>query len=400
MNFQQYIADLKSRPVPKETAVSEAEYRRRVATLRGYMAEAGLDALLVTEVPNVCYLSGFETFVPNNFACLTLPAEGEPTLQVAEFEIPGALLCSWVEDVRATRFNDPDATAAQFAAILQGHKLDGKRVGLETRLSGFTIELYERLKGATPNTRFIDASELVYIARLVKSPAELAHMREAADNTRTALAATLGAVRAGMTENEIAGIAYGVLAREGSEFFSCQPCVMGGHRAGWIHTSQRRLRLQAGDTVMMEMASFRHRYTAPAMHTVAIGAPSPAAERLVRAAHATLDLVQQAVKPGRTADAVAREVKKALDGVSHEAYSTGMFGYSVGLSFPPTWREGSFMIAEGVQQQFVPGMTFLTPVTLRLPGVLGVGFADTFVVTETGCECLTARDRTLVVVPG
>jgi Xaa-Pro aminopeptidase len=44
-------------------------------------------------------------------------------------------------------------------------------------------------------------------------------------------------------------------------------------------------------------------------------------------------------------------------------------------------------------------MTFLTPVTLRLPGVLGVGFSDTFVVTETGCEALTAHDRTLTVVP-
>jgi Xaa-Pro aminopeptidase len=57
------------------------------------------------------------------------------------------------------------------------------------------------------------------------------------------------------------------------------------------------------------------------------------------------------------------------------------------------------MIAEGVQQTFSPGTAFLTPLTLRHPGVLGIGFTDTFVVTETGCEALTARDRTLTVEP-
>jgi Xaa-Pro aminopeptidase len=380
-------------------AFPKEEYRARVSNVRALMAERGLDALLVTEVPNVCYVSGFETFVPSNFACLTLPADGEPTLQVAEFEIPGALLCSWVEDVRATRFNDPQATAAQFAAILQGHRLDGKRVGLETRLAGFTIELYERLKSAMPNTQFVDASDIVFRARLVKSPAELAHMRQAACIANMALAAAVGSVRAGASENEIAGVAYEVLAREGSEYFSCQPCVMGGHRTGWIHVSQKRLRVQAGDTVMMEMAAHHHRYASALMHTVAIGEPSAAVLRLVRASHDALDLVQQEVKPGRTADAVARAASKALDGISDEAYSTGMFGYAIGLSFPPTWREGTFFIAEGVEQPFLPGMTFLTPVTLRLPGVLGVGFSDTFVVTETGCEALTAHDRTLTVVP-
>ena len=157
MDFKQYLAELRSRPIPKEMAFPEAEFRGRMKKVRGYMAERGLDALLVTEVPNVSYMSGFETFVPNNFACVILPAEGEPSLQVAEFEIPGALLNSWVQDVRATRFNDADATAKEFAAILQLHKLDGKRIGLETKLNGFTIELYERLRIALPGATFTDA---------------------------------------------------------------------------------------------------------------------------------------------------------------------------------------------------------------------------------------------------
>src|ERR1700687_2129846 len=119
MNFRQYLEALRSRPTPQDLAFPEAEYRGRVDKVRGLMAQKGLDALLVTEVPNVCYLSGYDTFVPNNFACMVVPGSGEPALQVAEFEIPGALLNGWVKDVRATRFNDADAVVREFSDLLR-----------------------------------------------------------------------------------------------------------------------------------------------------------------------------------------------------------------------------------------------------------------------------------------
>lgn len=399
MNFKQYLQELTSRPIPKELAFDENEYRRRLDKVRGLMAERGLDALLVTEVPNVCYLSGYDTFVPNNFSCLTLSAEREPTLQVAEFEIPGALLNSWVKDVRATRFNDPDAVVTEFSGILREHKLDGKRIGVETRLPGINVDVYEGLKSALPSAKFVDASDIVYRARVVKSPAELAYMRKAAAIAKKAIADASKAVRSGMSDNEIASVAYATLAREGSEYFSCQPCVVGAHRTGWIHTSQRGTRVKPGDTVMMEVGAFVRRYVGAIMHTVAVGEPSKATLRLVKASNDTLNLIAETVKPGRTAHEVATTVKKGLADVSAEAYSTGMFGYAVGLSFPPTWREGRFMIAEGVHEPLVAGMTFLSPITLRLPGTLGIGFTETMMVTEAGCEVLTAHDRSLTIAP-
>ena len=206
------------------------------------------------------------------------------------------------------------------------------------------------------------------------------------------------AVRPGITENEVAAAAYASLARDGSEYFSCQPCVVTGHRTGWIHTSQKRTQIKPGDTVMMELGAFVHRYVSAIMHTVSVGEPSRDVLRLVKASNDTLNLLVETVKPGRTAHEVYHEVKQGLTDVAAEAYSTGMFGYAVGISFPPTWREGRFFIADGVDQPLMPGITFLTPVTLRLPGTVGIGFTDTFLVTETGCEWLTARDRSLAVV--
>jgi Xaa-Pro aminopeptidase len=79
MDYRQYLKELTSRPIPKETGFPEAEYRRRVAAVRRFMAERDLDALLVTFVPNVCYMTGYQAFAADLFACMVLPAEGEPT---------------------------------------------------------------------------------------------------------------------------------------------------------------------------------------------------------------------------------------------------------------------------------------------------------------------------------
>jgi hypothetical protein len=46
MDFQQYLTELKHKPIPKEMAFTEAEFRARVQKARDYMAENGLDALL------------------------------------------------------------------------------------------------------------------------------------------------------------------------------------------------------------------------------------------------------------------------------------------------------------------------------------------------------------------
>jgi Xaa-Pro aminopeptidase len=399
MDYRRYLAELTSRPIPRETAFPEAEYRRRVETVRGFMAERGLDALLVTFVPNVCYMTGYHAFAADLFAGMVLPIDGELTLQVTEFEIPGALLSGWVNDIRAIKFTDPDSLTRELAGVLWDHKLDGKRIGIEAKRHGISIDTYEGLKRALPRATLVDGSEVVGRARVVKSAAELDHMRRAATMTRKGIEAAVGAVRPGATEDDIASVAYATLVKAGSEYFSCQPVIVAGHRTGWIHASHRGTTVQPGHTVMIEGSGFCHRYMAPVMHTVSVGPPSRSVERLVKASNDTLDLLFDAVRPGRTAHDVWRAVSEGLRDVSAEAYSTGMFGYSVGLSLPPTWREAIIVIAEGVDQPLQPGMTFYSPVTLRHPGTLGVGFSETLAVTETGCEILTKHDRSLTVVP-
>ena len=306
MDYAQYLKELTSRPIPREMAFPESEYRRRVDTVRGYMEERGLDALLVTFVPNVCYLSGYQAFAADLYAGMLLPREGVPVLQVVELEIPGALLSGWVEDVRGVRWTDPDAVTTALAGLVKERRLDGKRIGVETRRSGLSVDVYEGLKGALPSATFVDASDLVVRARLIKSAGELDHMRNAARITK-GIAAALKAIRPGVTENDIASAGFQELVKEGSEYFSSQPIVAGAHRTGWVHASFKRTPIGAGQTVILEFGAAYHRYTGAIMHTAAVGEPSTAVQRLAKASQETLNVLFQTVKPGRTADEVARE---------------------------------------------------------------------------------------------
>ena len=76
----------------------------------------------------------------------------------------------------------------------------------------------------------------------------------------------------------------------------------------------------------------------------------------------------------------------------------GYFGYAVGIGFPPSWVERSIEIAEGRRDVLEAGMTFHVHRVLRVPGVVGVGFSETAVVTARGCELLTGHPRELVVI--
>lgn len=398
MDFNQYIKDLTSRPISKELAFAESEYRLRVEKVREVMDERGLDVLLVTYVPDLSYLSGYQSFGSGWYSCMVLPREGEPTLHMHALEIGPTILTSWVKDVRAVRWGDNDGVGGALAGILKERKLERKRIGIEIKRPGVSVDLYEGLKRALPDATLVDASDVVAHPRMVKSPAELQYMRSSAQITMKALDAVLPVIKAGITDNQIAAVLYETLVREGSEYFSTQPIVSAGQRNCFGHTTFRRTAIRTGDTVVLEFGAAYQRYTSAIFHTVAIGKPSPLVEKRARIINETLDLLFQSVKPGRTAHDVARDIGAGMNEISAVPSSSRVYGYSIGLGLPPTWGEDIYFIREGLDLELKPGMTFHSPLGVRIPETPGVGFSETWVVTETGCEILTAHNRKLTVV--
>lgn len=402
-----YMQRILQEPVPREWAFPESEYRERLANVCQAMDEAGVDVLLLHSIVDMCYLSGYQTLWPDAYACLIVPREGEAFMQVGRIEAGLAVLHGWVKDMELVSWQDfgSDAAPSQLAQILEDRGFGKKRIGVQAGRIEFgnrgslDAATYLRLKELLPNAQLVDCTFLMFNLRVKKRPAELEHMRRAAKISSIGVKAAQEATAIGKTDNDLAAIGAQVMIDEGSEPFSLDPIISTGHRSGWFHTSFKRFPLSEGDHILIEFGGCYQRYTAPLMRTVILGEPTDQAKRIIDYNLKTLNTIYENVKPGRTSHDVAIAAQKSLDPIEKEIFRSGHFGYSVGLGFPPTWTDGPMYISEGNEIVLEPGMTFHTPLSLRVTAEFVVGTSETFAVSDTGCEILTQLDRDVLVKP-
>jgi Xaa-Pro dipeptidase len=243
--------------------------------------------------------------------------------------------------------------------------------------------------------------------RAVKSPAELAHIREAARITDIGMQAGLGAIGAGKTDNDLFMASVAAMAGSGSEYLSIQPLVYVGPWTTLTHVTAKRRSLKVGDTATIELTGVYHRYSAPLFRTGVVGQPSDLVKRLVDYCLTRLSLFYENARPGRAASEVANAVAEGVKEIEppearEYRVKTGKTlvgaAYAVGIGFPPDWVEHSTFITEKHDRPLEPGMVFHTPTGAGVLNEVGVSFSETMVITETGCETLSKLPRELTVV--
>ncbi|MBT5415067.1 MAG: aminopeptidase P family protein [Rhodospirillaceae bacterium] len=372
-----------------------AEHEARLAAVHAAMAGNELDLLLISHHCDLNWLTGYDGFGVGNHAVLALPREGAPLLHSTTMEIPAAVMNTWIEDIVLGSWAHPGGMGGELAKLLKTRGLDRGRIGLQPRRAGLRADTYQALLGGLDGADPVDASDLVGRLRLVKSPAEIDCLRRAAAITEAGVAASFAAIGPGATDNDIVRAGFDAMLAAGSDFLAIQPIATTGVRTGGGHQTHRRVPLVEGDLVFLEYGGNFKRYTAPLMRMASFGAPPDGADKVVEACLATLQAVLDGVRPGRSCDDVAREARAAHRAVDDESYIAGVYGYHVGVGYPPTWADSIGFIAEGVEDELRPGMTFHLPLAFRLPGRFGIGISETILVTEDGCEALTSYPREL-----
>ena len=381
--------------LPRETAFPAGEYHERLARVRGAMAAAGMDALLVRHPDNVLYLSGYQTFAVQNAETLIVPAEGDPLLVVAAPELGTALLHTWLD--RAFGFDPLCSPGTYLAERLRECGLRRAAIGIARETSAPGVGSLDDLREALPEARFVDAAHLVETQKAVKSEREIAYHRRAAAMTDTGMAAALEAVAEGGSDNAVAAAASRAMLLAGSEHLCVSPIVTAGARSGILHSTHKRRPLARGDNVCVEIGACCERYTTPLMRTASIGTPPAGVRRLADACLRALDCVLEALRPGRSAHEVAEAGWKGLAAAGEDLVFHGCFGYGVGAGFAPSWADRTGLIMRGRHPPIRAGMIFHHPVALRRLGEHGVMFSETTLVTESGCEPLGHSARRLFV---
>ncbi len=387
----------------KTLAFSEQEYRRRLQAVQQIMQERNLDALVVSDLSNICYLSGFQTIGSYGYGlyALLVGQSGEPTLFASDFESHNAKIGAWVDDLVVYDLANHSAGSPmdQLVALVRERGYGSGVVGCEQAHFAMTVREFREFSDGLNDADLVDASGLVEQVKIVKSPEEIAVMRRAAELTTTGANAGIAAAAAGKSDNDIAAAVYQTIVQGGGEYFSLQPIVTSGRRSGIPHSTFRRNQLERGDCVLMEVSAAYQRYSAPTMRTICIGPPSDEVRRGFDGCLASVSTFMDNVRHGAGGQAAARQAGEALRAIVPDLLWHGCYAYSVGLGFPPMCTDCKLggSVTEDTELILQAGMTFHCSTSLRKVGQFGVTVSETVLITDSGCEALTNVPRELAM---
>ncbi len=336
-----------------------------------------LDALLVTKLVNIRYLSGFTGSA-------------------------GGLLVGAGKDVLATdgRYLEQAAEEAPDVELLDGRGLEwvGKRLEAGTRLGveshSLTWEEGLALSAALPEIEVIPAPRHVETLRQRKDDTELALIARACTATDAAFAALLGWLAPGFTEREVARQLADELLKAGADDPAFSPYIAGGSNGARPHHQGGHRRLQRGDLVTLDFGACVDGYGSDMTRTVALGEPAHelrAVYDVVREAQtAGIETVADGVEAG-TADAACREVIVAAGYGKAFVHGTG-HGLGLEVHEEPILRAGA-------TARLADRMTVTVEPGVYLPGLGGVRIEDTVAVTRAApATILTRSSKDLVIL--
>lgn len=368
-----------------------SEYRQRLERARATLRARGLDALLLFAQESLFYLTGYDTSGYVFFQCAVLPTHGPITLLTRRPDLAQARDTSIIEDIRIW-YNAEDANpAAELRGILEEKGLKGAKLGIELQTYGLTAGNWRAVERELAGFCVLDdASDIVRTLRLVKSPIELDHVRQAGRLADLAMEAVQATAAPGRLSNELAGAALSAMLAHGGDLPCEQPIVNSGPRAVYGRGVLGAYRLEEEDQVLVEFGASHRRYMSCIERTVVLGPLSDEHRAMFGVVRDTLLAMTEVIRAGAPLGAIDAVHRRILDAspYGHDRY--GACGYSLGATFAPTWMDAPPMIYADNPLSMEPGMVLFPHVML---GAIGsrraVGMGHTVIVTETGCEALS-----------
>ncbi|MDP0930060.1 Xaa-Pro peptidase family protein [Paracoccus onubensis] len=368
------------------------EFDLRIAAARLELDRRGLDALLIFAQESHYYLTGYDTGGYKFFQSAVLTADDTPiTLMTRRPDLHQARLTSIIEDIRIWWDGNNATPALDLKAILEEKGLKGRRIGVELATHGLTAANWEMLRRALDGwCTFVDASDLIGMQRMVKSPAELVFMRKAAEMADAAVTAVRGAAAPDVGENLVELAASEAVLRAGGEINLAKVILSSGPHAMLTRVASGYRTLRSGEQLTCEWAGIYRRYHAGIFRTFSIGKAPQRHKDLFQITRDSLDAMTAAARPGNPIGNIDREHRRVFDEHGYEKQRQPTAGYSVGATFPPKalpdapplLYADNPMIAE-------PGMTFfLHAVFSDQDTGDAMMLGHTILITETGHEIL------------
>jgi Xaa-Pro aminopeptidase len=360
--------------------VNAEEFATRRSRLASRLTQAKIDALIISAMPNVRYLTGF-----TGSNALVLAAPSETIL----FTDPRYA----IQAAQQTGCKVAVARGPLYPALMRAaarRKL--RRLGFEK--SRLRYEGFESLQETLPlggSLRPVEA--MVESLRMVKSPAEIELIRRSVKINSDAFEAALKKARIGMKESELAAEIEYQMRLLGAEKPAFDSIVAAGERSALPHAEPGADSLRSNQLLLIDIGATVDGYASDMTRVAFLGRPGRKIRSLYRAVLEAQLAGIDAVRPGISAGKVDTAARRVLRSYGFDKAFVHSTGHGLGLEIhePPRLGKGDSTALE-------TGMAITVEPGAYLEGFGGVRIEDTVVVTSTGCEVLTPTSKELFLL--
>ena len=357
-----------------------------------------LDGLLMFRQESMYYLSGYDSFGYVFFQCLFLDLNGNLMLLTRAPDLRQARHTSVLEDIRIWQDSAEADPAVQLRQILEEFGCQGKRLGVEYDAYGLTAKNGKLLDAALADFCDLeDASDLVSRLRVVKSKAELAYVRRAAQMADLAYDEAHRLARPGTDEGDILAAMQGIIFANDGDYPANEFIIGSGQDALLCRYKSGRRKLSSPDQLTLEWAAAYRHYHAAMMLTIPIGQATALHKKMHVVNLIAMEACMAALKPGRPIGEVFDAYARICDDAGMQQHRLNATGYSLGTTFAPNWMDWPMFYHDNPVLAAESMVFFLHMILMDSDNNHAMCFGQTVVVTATGCESLSQRPMDLVV---
>jgi len=381
------------------------EYRRRLDLTKAAMAKHGVDSILLTDPCNMFWLTGYNAYAFYTVQSMLVAQDrSEPVYIGRGID---------VEAVRQTTSLSPDSlygytddwiqyagrSPADFIAQTVEQLGCAKgRMGVEAENYYLSPKVLDGLGRALPNVKIEDIGNLLNRCRSVKSPAEIAYMRQAAKIASNAMRRALEMMAVGVRQCDVAAtVVQAQIAGVdgiGGMYTVSPPYLLTGKRGAASHLTWDDDVFRKDETAYLELTGNRYRYQITVSRAVHFGTPPKIVGDAAKASLEAIEAAMATAKPGATCGDIFRAMQPAFKRWGME--KSTRCGYAIGIAYPPTATERSMSIHSSDTTVLEPGMTFHIHPNLTFDD-WGLYITESIVITESGCESFTTIPRDLMI---
>lgn len=364
-------------------------YLESIKKIQSYLQTNSIDAAFVTTPDNVFYFTGFKSNPHERLLGVMIFKDASPFIICPKMEMPDAKAAGWSGTIIGHQDTDNAWDVLASAVKDSGQSIQS----LAIEKSHMTVERLEAITKRFSSLQINRLDEKINELRVIKSEAELANMRKAAELADYAIEVGCKEIAEGKTELEILNAIELAVKEKGAAQMSFDTMVLSGPKTASPHGTPGDRKIQKGDFILFDLGVVYNGYCSDITRTVAFGEPSPEKREVYETVLKAELAAVNAVKPGVTAMELDKTARDVITEAGYGEYFTHRLGHGLGISvheFPSITGVNEMVLEEGMVFTIEPGIYH--------PDITGVRIEDDVVVTADGVEVLTKFPKELQIL--